>query len=41
MMGNRSAVSDDLEEIERQVTGLNGTEFDAFIASMSDEELRT
>jgi len=31
----------DLEEIERQVTGLNGAEFDAFIASMSDEELRT
>ena len=30
----------DLEEVERQLAGLNGAEVDAFIASMSDDELR-
>lgn len=30
----------DLEEVEGQLTGLNGAETDAFIAGMSDDELR-
>ena len=32
---------EDLEEVERQLAGLNGAEVDAFIAGMSDDELRT
>jgi len=32
---------EELEEIDRQLAGLNGAEVDAFIAGMSDDELRT
>ena len=32
---------EELEEIDRQLVGLNGAEVDAFIAGMSDDELRT
>ena len=32
---------EELEEIDRQLAGLNGAEVDTFIAGMSDDELRT